>query len=96
MLFRSSIDTQLAAKIGAGPIKSIAKVKTGSSKSSRSRPVVDVVVGVGGNRHTVTASVEDRGHMDYPVLLGRDILKQYQVNVQKRVDQEEESEEEEE
>jgi hypothetical protein len=93
---RTSIDTQLAAKIGAGPIKSIAKVKTGSSKSSRSRPVVDVVVGVGGNRHTVTASVEDRGHMDYPVLLGRDILKHYQVNVQKRVDQEEESEEEEE
>ena len=93
---RTSIDTKLAAEIGAGPIKSIAKVKSGSSKTSRSRPVVDVVVGVGGNRHTVTASVEDRGHMDYPVLLGRDILKHYQVNVQKRVDQEEETEEEEE
>ena len=93
---RTSIDTKLAAKIGAGPIKSIARVKSGSSKSSRSRPVVDVVIGVGGNRHTVTASVEDRGHMDYPVLLGRDILKHYQVNVQKRADQEEETEEEEE
>ncbi|MFC7080048.1 ATP-grasp domain-containing protein [Halorussus caseinilyticus] len=93
---RTSIDTKLAAQIGAGPIKSIARVKSGSSKSSRSRPVVDVVVGVGGNRHTVTASIEDRGHMDYPVLLGRDILKHYQVNVQKRVDAEEEAEEEEE
>ena len=93
---RTSIDTKLAAQIGAGPIKSIARVKSGSSKSSRSRPVVDVVIGVGGHRHTVTASVEDRGHMDYPVLLGRDILKHYQVNVQKRVDQEEETEEEEE
>ena len=91
---RTSIDTKLAAKIGAGPIKSIARVKSGSSKSSRSRPVVDVVIGVGGNRHTVTASIEDRGHMDYPVLLGRDILKHYQVNVQKRADQEEETEEE--
>jgi RimK family alpha-L-glutamate ligase len=90
---RTSIDTQLAANIGAGPIKSIARVKSGSSKSSRSRPVVDVVIGVGGNRHTVTASVEDRGHMEYPVLLGRDILKHYQVNVQKRADQEEEFEE---
>jgi RimK family alpha-L-glutamate ligase len=93
---RTSIDTRLAAEIGAGPIKSIARVKSGSSKSARSRPVVDVVVGVGGNRHTVTASIEDRGHMDYPVLLGRDILKHYQVNVQKRVDQEAETEEEEE
>ncbi|WP_135828991.1 ATP-grasp domain-containing protein [Halorussus halobius] len=90
---RTSIDTKLAAKIGAGPIKSIARVKSGSSKSSRSRPVVDVVVGVGGNRHTVTASVEDRGHMDYPVLLGRDILKNYQVDVRRRVDREEETEE---
>jgi len=90
---RTSIDTKLAAQIGAGPIKSIARVKSGSSKSSRSRPVVDVVVGVGGNRHTVTASVEDRGHMDYPVLLGRDILKNYQVDVRRRVDQEEETEE---
>ncbi|WP_132060468.1 ATP-grasp domain-containing protein [Halorussus amylolyticus] len=93
---RTSIDTKLAAKIGAGPIKSIARVKSGSSKSSRSRPVVDVVVGVGGNRHTVTASIEDRGHMDYPVLLGRDILKHYQVNVQRRVDRDESETEEEE
>ncbi len=48
--------------------------------------VVDVVVGVGGNQHTVTASVEDRSHMDYPVLLGRDILENYQVDVSRRID----------
>ncbi|MCU4925256.1 RimK family alpha-L-glutamate ligase [Halobacteria archaeon AArc-dxtr1] len=83
---RTSIDTQLAAEIGAGPIKSITRVKSGSSKTSRSRPVVDVVVAVGGNRHTVTASVEDRSHMDYPVLLGRDILEHYRVDVSRRVD----------
>ncbi len=83
---RTSIDTRLAADIGAGPIKSITRVKSGSSKTARSRPVVDVVVGVGGNQHTVTASVEDRSHMDYPVILGRDILGNYRVDVGKRVD----------
>ncbi|ARS91306.1 RimK family alpha-L-glutamate ligase [Natrarchaeobaculum aegyptiacum] len=83
---RTSIDTSLAAEIGAGPIKSITRVKSGSSKTTRSRPVVDVVVGVGGNQHTVTASVEDRSHMDYAVLLGRDILEHYQVDVSRRVD----------
>ncbi|MFC7215222.1 RimK family alpha-L-glutamate ligase [Saliphagus sp. GCM10025334] len=83
---RTSIDTRLAADIGAGPIKSITRVKSGSSKTSKSRPVVDVVVGVGGNQHTVTASVEDRSHMDYPVILGRDILGNYQVDVSRRVD----------
>ncbi|WP_247728264.1 RimK family alpha-L-glutamate ligase [Halovivax limisalsi] len=86
---RTSIDTSLAADIGAGPIKSITKVRTGSASGSRSRPVVDVVVGVGGNQHTVTASVEDRSHMDYPVILGRDILSNYRVDVGRRTDGEE-------
>ncbi|WP_458188951.1 RimK family alpha-L-glutamate ligase [Haladaptatus sp. NG-WS-4] len=93
---RSSIDTKLAAQIGAGPIKSMTRVKSGSRKSSKSRPVVDVVIGVGGNRHTVTASIEDRGHMDYPVLLGRDILENYQVDVRRRVDSDDDEREEEE
>lgn len=86
---RTSIDTSLAAEIGAGPIKAITRVKSGSRKTSKSRPVVDVVVGVGGNQHTVTASVEDRSHMDYPALLGRDILEHYRVDVSRRVDREE-------
>ncbi len=83
---RTSIDAELAAEIGTGPILDIVKIKSGSVKGGRSRPVVDLVVGVGGTQHTVTASVEDRSHMDYPVLLGRDILKHYQVDVTHRVD----------
>ena len=83
---RSSIDTALAAEIGAGPIKSMTRVKSGSSRSGKSRPVVDLVIGVGGTQHTVTASVEDRSHMEYPLLLGRDILKDYRVDVRRRAD----------
>jgi RimK family alpha-L-glutamate ligase len=93
---RTSIDTRLAADIGAGPIKSVTRVKSGSLKGGKSRPVVDVVVGIGGTQHTVTASIEDRSHMEYPVLLGRDILKDYQVDVGKRVDKDEDESEEEE
>jgi len=83
---RTSIDSRLAADIGTGPIKDIVKIKSGSVKSGRSRPVVDLVVGVRGTQHTVAASVEDRSHMDYPLLLGRDILKHYHVDVQRRAD----------
>lgn len=83
---RTSIDTRLAARIGAGPIKEIARVKSGTQKTSVTRPVVDIVVGVGGTRHTVTASVEDRSHMDYPVILGRDVLTHYNVDVSRSVD----------
>ncbi|WP_254535054.1 RimK/LysX family protein [Halomarina litorea] len=83
---RTSIDTSLAADIGAGPIKSMTRVKSGSMKGGKARPVVDLVIGIGGRQHTVTASVEDRSHMDYPLLLGRDILQHYQVDVRRRVD----------
>ena len=83
---RTSIDSRLAAEIGTGPIKDIVKIKSGSVKSGKSRPVVDLVVGVRGTQHTVAASVEDRSHMDYPLLLGRDILQHYSVDVQRRAD----------
>jgi RimK family alpha-L-glutamate ligase len=83
---RTSIDAQLAAEIGTGPIKDIVKIKSGSVKSGRSRPVVDLVVGVGGKQHTVTASIEDRSHMEYPLLLGRDILEHYHVDVRRQAD----------
>ncbi len=83
---RTSIDTSLAADIGAGPIKSKMRVKSGSSKRSKVRPIVDIVVGVGGRRHTVAANVEDRSHMEYPLLLGRDILEHYHVDVARRAD----------
>ena len=83
---RTSIDTNLAAEIGAGPIKSMTRVKSGSVKDGKARPVVDLVIGIGGSQHTVTASVQDRSHMSYPLLLGRDILEHYQVDVRKRAD----------
>jgi len=84
---RTSIDNELAARIGTGPITDIVTVRSGSVKGGKSRPVVDLVVGVGGTQHTVTASIEDRSHMDYPILLGRDILEHYHVDVTRRADE---------
>lgn len=83
---RSSIDLQLAADIGTGPITNVVRVRSGSDKAGKTRPVVDIVVGIGGQQYTVSASVEDREHMQYPLLLGRDILESYQVDVQRRAD----------
>lgn len=85
---RTSIDLGLAAEIGAGPIKQSTRVRSGLRQTSKARPVVDLVVGVSGTWHTVTASIEDREHMAYPVLLGRDILKHYHVDVTREVEEE--------
>ncbi|WP_231184569.1 RimK family alpha-L-glutamate ligase [Haladaptatus sp. DYF46] len=85
---RTSIDTGIAADVGAGPIRRTSRIRSGSSKSSRTRPVVDIVVGIAGNHYTVSANIEDRSHMENPVLLGRDILEHYQVDISKRVGEE--------
>ena len=83
---RTSIDLQLAAEIGAGPIHTVSHVRSGSSARSRPRPVVDLVVGVAGTQHTVEANVEDRSHMTHPLLLGRDVLRHYHLDIGRRVD----------
>jgi RimK family alpha-L-glutamate ligase len=83
---RTSIDLQLAAEIGAGPIHTVSRVRSGSSTESRPRPVVDLVVGIAGTQHTVEANVEDRSHMSHPLLLGRDVLRHYHLDISRRVD----------
>jgi RimK family alpha-L-glutamate ligase len=83
---RTSIDLRLAADIGAGPIHTVSRVRSGSSRETRTRPVVDLVVGIGGEQYTVAANIEDRTHMSHPLLLGRDILKNYRLDVSRRVE----------
>ncbi|WP_144905410.1 RimK family alpha-L-glutamate ligase [Halobellus captivus] len=82
----TSIDLRLAAAIGAGPIHTTSRVRSGSSKQSKTRPVVDLVIGIGGDQYTVAANVEDRKHMSHPLLLGRDVLKHYRLEVGRRVE----------
>lgn len=83
---RTSIDLRLAADIGAGPIHTVSRVRSGSHRDSKSRPVVDLVLGIGGTQHTVEANIEDRGHMNYSLLLGRDVLKNYRLDINRRVE----------
>lgn len=41
---------------------------------------------VGGEQYTVAANIEDRTHMSHPLLLGRDVLKHYRLDVSRRVE----------
>ncbi|WP_440989706.1 RimK family alpha-L-glutamate ligase [Haloarchaeobius baliensis] len=83
---RTSVDIGLAADIGAGPIHKVTRVRSGSTKQSSRRPVVDLVIGIGGRQHTVAANIEDRSRMTHRLLLGRDVLKNYQLDVSRRVE----------
>ncbi len=79
------IDIQLAAAIGAGPIR--VGDATGPSDRRRSfLPVVDVVVGIVGTEKTVAATVEDRTDETYPLVLGRDVLADFRIDVDSQYD----------
>lgn len=85
---RTSIDLGLAADIGAGPLVGRARIRTGAAGRGRRRPLVELAVMLGTRWHTTTASLEDRDHMSYPVLLGRDVLRGHQVDIRRRADEE--------
>lgn len=78
---RTSIGIELAGDVGAGPIRSSTNVKSGSQKSSKRRPLVDIEVAVRDRWREVTASVEDREHMQHQLILGRDLLTEFRLDI---------------
>lgn len=84
---RTSIDTALAGHIGAGPLVGTTQVRTGSTNRVDKRPLVDIDISLNGNWRTVTASITDRSELSYSVLLGRDVLDGYEVDISQRVEE---------
>jgi RimK family alpha-L-glutamate ligase len=84
---RTSIDTDLAGRIGAGPLVGTTQVRSGASNAAETRPLVDVNLYLDGRWQTVTASITDRSEMTYPVLLGRDVLEAYTLDISRTVEE---------
>jgi len=84
---RTSIDTDLAGRIGAGPLVGTTQVRSGTGSETETRPLVDVDLCLNGRWRTVTASVTDRTEMSYPVLLGRDVLEAYTLDISNTVEE---------
>jgi len=83
---RTSVDLGLAADVGAGPIHTVGGLRSGEQSPGASRPVVDLVVGIGGDVYTIEATLEERSGATHPLLLGRDVLKHYYLDVSRTVD----------
>ena len=81
---RTRIDLQLAAGIGAGPIQ--VRHDDADRHGRRRQPVVDVVIGIAGSEKTVDATVADRAEHTYPLVLGRDVLADFRIDVGNRYD----------
>jgi len=84
---RTSIDTDLAGRIGAGPLVGTTQVRSGTVGGTETRPLVDVDVRLNGSWRTVTASITDRSEMTSTVLLGRDVLEAYTLDISRTVEE---------
>lgn len=85
---RTSIGVRLAGRLGVGPITGTTTVRSGAATQSETRPLVELNCKVGGYWQTVTASITDREELTYPMILGRDVLREYQLDIERRVDEE--------
>lgn len=84
---RTSIDTALAGRIGAGPLVGTTEVRSGTGAETETRPLVEVTVRLNDGWRTVTASIADRSEMAYPVLLGRDVLEAFTLDITRTVEE---------
>jgi hypothetical protein len=84
---RTSIDTELAGRIGAGPLVGTTNVRSGTASDPETRPLVDVNVCLNGHWRAVTASITDRSEMKYSVLLGRDVLESYKLDISRTAEE---------
>jgi len=70
----SSVDINLAAEAGIGPVKRTTKIKSASKDSGTRRPVLEATVEVGGRRFRTEVNITDRSNMAFPILIGRNIM----------------------
>jgi len=84
---RTSIDTELAGRVGAGPLVGTTQVRRAASRESETRPLVDIRLRIDDRWRTVTASITDRQSMTHPVLLGRDVLEEYTLDISRRIEE---------
>jgi hypothetical protein len=83
----TSLDIKIAEKIGAEKIVRTMKVKAPATKTVKRRPVVNVDVEIGGERFRTHTNLNDRSHMRYSMIIGRNILrKHFVVDVAKSPD----------
>lgn len=71
---RTSVDTELAAKVGLGPVTDIVKVRAAASAQPETRPLVLAKLRLGDQEFELPVSITDRTDMKYPVIIGMDIL----------------------
>ncbi len=70
----TSVDTKLASRAKLGPVVRTTKIKNPSIKARIYRPVVSGKIKIKGRKFDAEVNLQDRSHMTFPIIIGRDIL----------------------
>jgi len=70
----TSVDIALAAKARLGPIIKTTKIKSASVRREIRRPVVRAKIRIKGRVFNTEVNIQDRSHMTFLVIIGRNIL----------------------
>ncbi len=70
----TSIDIRLASKAKLGPVVKTTRIKNPSFKTIIRRPVVMAKIKIKGKVFEGYANLQDRSHMTFPVIIGRNII----------------------
>ncbi|MBN2042569.1 MAG: ATP-dependent zinc protease [Candidatus Aenigmarchaeota archaeon] len=83
----TSLDKAIAEEIGVGePVRTM-RVKAPATKIIKERPVVEIEIEIGGQKMKIQANLNDRSHMRYPMIIGRNVLRgNFVVDVEKSPD----------
>ena len=72
---RTSLDTDLAARAGLGPVFDRVRVRAAAAHEPEERDVVDARVVIAGREFDVAVAIADRKDMRYHMSVGMDILR---------------------
>lgn len=70
----TSIDIVLAGEAQLGPVFRTFKTRAPITKKVDKRPVVKAVMEIKGKKFDIEMNLNDRSHMKYPVLIGRNLI----------------------
>ncbi len=72
---RTTVDTDIADRVGLGPALGKVRIRQSISKQPETRPLVAAHLVLAGVGFEVSAAIADRQEMKYEVIVGVDILR---------------------
>ncbi len=71
---RTAVDARIAKKLGLGPTLRMIRIRASLLEDPHKRPLVRARIVLHGEAFRLKVGVVDRSEMNYPAIVGRDIL----------------------